>query len=113
MKAEKIFSALVIRWRHLRHWLLEIWQNHSITTFANNHISLEIEAAKITAFLGHNGAGDPTLLNQMIGLQTWWEMYAMETFLLYRIVNKLAQWWLYVAISVCTTWEIDGGTKHK
>ena len=35
--------------------------------FANNHISLEIEAAKITAFLGHNGAGKSTLLNQMIG----------------------------------------------
>ena len=30
--------------------------------FANNHISLEIEAAKITAFLGHNGAGKITLL---------------------------------------------------
>lgn len=35
--------------------------------FANNHISLEIENAKITAFLGHNGAGKSTLLNQMIG----------------------------------------------
>ena len=35
--------------------------------FANNHIFLEIEAAKITAFLGHNGAGKSTLLKQMIG----------------------------------------------
>ena len=30
--------------------------------FANNHIFLELEAAKITAFLGHNGAGKSTLI---------------------------------------------------
>ena len=35
--------------------------------FANNHIFLELEAAKITALIGHNGAGKSTLLKQMIG----------------------------------------------
>ena len=30
--------------------------------FANNHIFLELEAAKITALIGHNGAGKSTLL---------------------------------------------------
>lgn len=28
--------------------------------FANNHIFLELEAAKITALIGHNGAGKST-----------------------------------------------------
>ena len=36
--------------------------------FANNHIFLEIEAAKITAFLGHNGAGKSTLMNSIAGV---------------------------------------------
>ena len=36
--------------------------------FANNHIFLELEAAKITALIGHNGAGKSTLLKVIAGL---------------------------------------------
>ena len=55
----KTFATLTIR---------DLTKSFDKQHFANNHISLEIEAAKITAFLGHNGAGKSTLLNQMIGL---------------------------------------------
>ena len=54
----KTFATLTIR---------DLTKSFDKQHFANNHISLEIEAAKITAFLGHNGAGKSTLLNQMIG----------------------------------------------
>ena len=36
--------------------------------FANNHIFLELEAAKITALIGHNGAGKSTLIKALIGI---------------------------------------------
>ena len=79
----KTFATLTIR---------DLTKSFDKQHFANNHISLEIEAAKITAFLGHNGAGKSTLLNQMIGFTNLIkETFAMEIFLLYRIVNKLAQ----------------------
>ena len=54
----KTFATLTIR---------DLTKSFDKQHFANNHISLEIENAKITAFLGHNGAGKSTLLNQMIG----------------------------------------------
>lgn len=60
--------------------------------FANNHIFLELEAAKITALIGHNGAGKSTLLKQMIGfIKPDQEMFTTEIFLLYITVNKLEQ----------------------
>ena len=54
----KTFATLTIR---------DLTKSFDKQHFANNHISLEIENAKITAFLGHTGAGKSTLLNQMIG----------------------------------------------
>ena len=35
--------------------------------FATNHIFLELEAAKITALIGHNGAGKSTLFQAISG----------------------------------------------
>lgn len=67
-EAEKIFSALSDEMKtFVTLTIRDLTKSFDKQHFANNHISLEIENAKITAFLGHNGAGKSTLLNQMIG----------------------------------------------
>ena len=67
-EAGKIFSVLSDEMKTFATLTIsDLTKSFDKQHFANNHISLEIENAKITAFLGHNGAGKSTLLNQMIG----------------------------------------------